>query len=141
MKRLALLSFAAMMLAATAFAPVAMAETGDVVIQSVTKGIGGTAVVTGTIDCYQGYPIQVYAEVLQTTGNKPYNFGNGTYPPDGSGAAICPTSGQNTFTITVLGAKPFKNGAVMVREWHYYCDPFTGCQYSPFSAYEEFRIH
>ena len=38
MKRLALLSFAAMMLAATAFAPVAMAETGDVEIQSVFAG-------------------------------------------------------------------------------------------------------
>src|SRR5829696_2702252 len=140
MKRLALLSFAAMMLAATAFAPVAMADTGDVEIQSVSQGTGGTVVITGTIHCYQGYPYQVFAEVWQTTGNKPYNVGYGQYPPDGS-SAICSTSGQDTFTITVIGQKPFKNGAVLLRTSSFACDPFTGCRYSPWSSFEEFRIH
>ena len=140
MKRLALLSLAAMMLAATAFAPAAMAETGDVEIQSVTMGTGGTVVITGTIDCYQSYPFQVYAEVWQTTGNKPYNVGYGQYPPNG-GYAYCSTSGQDTFTITVIGQKPFKNGAVLVRSSSFACDPFTGCRNSPLSAFEEYRIH
>jgi hypothetical protein len=139
MKRLVLLSMVAMMLAATAFAPVAMAETGDVQIQSVTRGTGGTVEVSGTIDCYQGYEYQVYAEVWQTTGNKPYNVGYGAYPTNQT--AICSTSGQDTFTITVVGGKPFKNGDVLVRTSSYSCDPFQGCRYSPMSAFEEFRIH
>ena len=141
MKRLVLLSMVAMMLAATAFAPAAMAATGDVQIQSVTQGTGGTAVVTGTIECTQGWNYNVTAQVWQTTGNKPYNVGEGYYPPNG-GWATCSTTGQDTFTITVIGGKPFKNGDVLVRESATVCDQyFYTCQYQPMSAFEEFRIH
>jgi hypothetical protein len=139
MKRLALLIMAAMMLAATAFfAPVAMAATGDIQIQSVTQGTGGTVVITGTIDCSQGDYYQVYAEVWQTTGNKPYNVGGSNYPTNQY--ALCSTSGQDTFTMTVVGQKPFKNGAVLVRTASTTCNYYT-CQSSPLSAFEEFRIH
>ena len=137
MKRLALLCLAAMMLAATVFAPAAIAATGDVEIQSVRLGTGGTAVVTATIECTQGMYYQVYTEARQTTGNRPYNVGGGQYPASGN-LATCPTSGQDTFTTTVVGERPFKKGNILVRTQALVCDPY--CEYRPQSDFVELRV-
>ena len=137
MKRLALLSFAAMMLAATAFAPVAMAATGDVEIQSVTLGTGGTVDLTGTIECTEGMYYVVYGEVRQTTGNRPYNQGYFQSPETGNYVA-CQTNGPEAFTATAVGAKPFKKGDVLVRTTAAVCD-FSSCRSTP-SVYQEFRL-
>jgi hypothetical protein len=139
MKRLALLSVFSLMLAATVFAPVAMAqEPGDIDIQSVTLGTGGTAVVTMTIECTQGMQYQVFGEVRQTTGNRPYNTGFFGYPDTGQ-LALCQTTGTETFSTTVIGERPFRKGTVLVRMQAYVCDPTGLCRYTP-NVYEEFRI-
>jgi hypothetical protein len=141
MKRLALLSLAALMLAATAFAPVAMAqELGDVEVQSATLGTGGTAVLTGTIQCTEGWQYRVYAELRQTTGNRPYNFGFDAYPDQGGPYATCQTTGPETFTITVAGERPYKKGAALVRTTAEVCEPsFSFCQ-SARSDFQELKI-
>jgi hypothetical protein len=114
MKRLVLLSMVALMLASTVFAPVAVAqEPGDVDIQSVTLGPEGTAIVHGTIECTEGLQYVVTADLRQTTGNRPYNTGGGSYPDTGQ-FTTCQTHGPEPFTITVIGQKPFKKGDVLV---------------------------
>jgi opacity protein-like surface antigen len=139
MKRLVLMSFAAMMLAATAFAPVAMAATGDVEIQSVTLGTGGTVVITGTIECTEGMQYVVYGDVRQTTGNRTYNIGYYQYPETGYYAS-CQTTGPEPFTATAVGEKPFRKGDVLVRTQAFVCDPTGFCSGAPY-VYQEFRIH
>ena len=58
MKRLALLSVVTMMLASAIFAPVALAlESGEVDVQSVTLGPGGSVTVTGSFQCVRGAAI------------------------------------------------------------------------------------
>jgi hypothetical protein len=140
MKRLALLSFAALMLAATVFAPVAMAqEPGDVELQSATLGTGGTVVITGTIQCTEGWLYSIYVEARQTTGNRPYNSGSWFYPDNGSGT--CQTSGPETFTVNIVGSKPFKKGTVLVREQTNWCTPDASfCETRPLSDLVELRI-
>jgi hypothetical protein len=141
MKRLVLLSLAALMLAATVFAPAATAqEPGDADIQSVTLGAGGTAVLTGTIQCTEGWQYRVYAEAWQTSGNRPNNSGSGEYPKDFSPLATCQTSGPETFTITVVGERPFKKGTVWVRERSVFCPPLSACDFHPLSDFKELRI-
>jgi hypothetical protein len=139
-KRLVLLSSAAMMLAATVFAPVAVAqEPGDIDIQSVTLGTGGTAIVTGTFQCAEGMQYYIFGEVRQTTGNRPYNVGSISYP-DENEWLFCQAAGPETFTTTVVGQKPFKKGDVLVYTQAYTCDTFVGtCEYTP-RFYEELRI-
>jgi hypothetical protein len=61
MKRLALLSVVALMLASAVFAPVALAqEPGEVDIQTVTLGPGGSLHVTGTIVCEPGAEYAIF---------------------------------------------------------------------------------
>ncbi len=108
MKRLALLSLAALMLAATVFAPAAMAqEPGDVDIQSVTMGPGGSLIVTGTIECLAGEYYSVTIDVRQKQGNK---YRTGSNYTEGT----CATTGPETFTLYVFGETPFKKGTVVV---------------------------
>ena len=112
MKRFALLSVAALMLASAVFAPAAVAqEYGDVEIQSVTLGTGGTADVTATIECGTGLRYQVLLEVRQTTGNRPYNVGKAEYPRQQVTSNTC--QGTETFTVTVVGERPFTGGLLM----------------------------
>ena len=140
MKRLVLLSMGALMLAATVFAPVAMAqEPGDVEFQSATLGTGGTVVITGTIQCTEGWEYKIYVEAWQTTGNRPYNMGSDEYPEYFSGLGLCQTS--ETFTVTIIGSKPFKKGTVLVREQTNWCTPDASfCETRPLSDFVELRI-
>ena len=127
MKRFALLSVAALMLASAVFAPVAMAqEPGDVDIQSVTLGTGSSLQVTGTIECLAGEYYSVNVDVRQKQGNK-YRTG-GTYTE-----GLCRTTGPESFTLYVFGESPFKKGTVVVSGSRY----FLG--YRPFGP-ETFEV-
>ena len=124
MKRLVLLSVGALMLAATVFAPAVMAQEPVVDITSVTLGTGGTVNVSGTIQCTQGDQFSLFVDVRQTTGDPPYNFGQGTFPDFVPGE--CSGEAQD-FTTTVVGEAPFKKGTVLVTGGATVCEPAGGC--------------
>ena len=135
MKRLVLLSVGALMLAATVFASVAMAQEGTLDITSATLGTGGSVDVSGTIQCTAGAQYFVQVGVRQTTGNRPYNTGSGSYPV--FQPATC-TGEPEAFTITVFGGKPFKKGTVLVNGFAQVCDT-DSCTF-PEAPNEEFRL-
>jgi hypothetical protein len=125
MKRLALLSVVALMLASAVFAPVAMAqEPGEVDIQSVTLGPEGSLQVTGTIECVEGQYYNFYLEARQKQGNK-YRLGSTS--TDG----VCQTTGPESFSLYVFGGTPFKKGTVVVSGQRYFCIPNL-CSYRQF---------
>jgi hypothetical protein len=135
MKRLVLLSVVALMLASAVFAPVAVAQVpGEVNIQSVTLGTGGSVTVAGTIECIQGREYQVIVEVRQRQGNQPYNFGDGFTSFD-----TCESTGPIPFSIDVFGESPFKKGVVLVNADGSVCDEFFNCGYIH-SGIQEFRL-
>jgi hypothetical protein len=140
MKRLVLLSLAALMLVATVFAPVAMAQEqpGEVHIQSVTLGTAGTVDVTATIECTPGLQYSAFVEVRQTTGNHPFNQGSNGYPQTGN-AATCQSTEPETFAVTVIGQKPFKKGTALVSGGSLVCEPGAFCTQTR-TPYEEFRL-
>ena len=120
MKRLALLSVFSLLLASAVFAPVAMAqEFGDVDIQSVTLGPGGSLHVEGTILCLQGHQYQIYLEARQTQGNQPVKSGSAY-----TDYLICQYSGLTPFSVDVYpaqGMKPFRKGEVVLSGSRYFC--------------------
>jgi hypothetical protein len=122
MKRFALLSVVALMLASAVFAPVAMAqEPGDVDITSVTLGPGGSLHVEGTIICLEGHEYQIYLEARQLQGNQPVKFGSGS-----SDFLRCQYSGLTPFTADVYpaqGSRPFRKGEVVLSKFRYLCGP------------------
>jgi hypothetical protein len=123
MKRFALLSVVALMLASAVFAPVAMAqEPGDVDVQSVTLGPGGSLHVTGTIECIEGHQYDIFLEARQTKGNQPVKFGTG-----GTNQTLfCQTTGPESFTVDVFpaqGSKPFRKGEVVLSKFRFLCGP------------------
>jgi hypothetical protein len=142
MKRLALLSVVALMLASAVFAPVAMAQTtpGEVDIQTVTLGPGGSLHVTGTIVCEPGAEYALFLEARQTQGNQPVRFGEGSTPF----TVDCQTTtglALETFTVDVLpgpGSKPFRKGEVTLSGGRFYCGP-NGCGEAPI-ALEVFEL-
>jgi hypothetical protein len=127
-KRLVLLSLAALMLVATVFAPAAMAqEPGEIDVQSVTLGPGGSVTVTGTIECVEGYHYQGGVDVTQLTG-KVYNY---TFvSADGGSVKRCETTGPKAFTATAFSQRPFHKGEVTIRQRGYWCLPdLSSCEY------------
>ena len=109
MKRFALLSVFSLMLASAVFAPVAMAqEPGEVDVQSVRLGPGGSVTVTGTIECIEGYDYIADVQVRQRTSGNVYNtvrvFGQGT----------CETTGPQAFTATGFSDRPFHRGPATI---------------------------
>ncbi|HKH39371.1 MAG TPA: hypothetical protein VKA82_19615 [Rubrobacter sp.] len=122
MKRLALLSVVALMLASAVFAPVAMAqEPGDVDITSVTLGPAGSLHVEGTIICLQGHQYEIFLEARQTQGNQPSRIGGG-----GTGTLFCNFSGLQPFSVDVFpnqGSKPFRKGEVVLSKFRFLCGP------------------
>src|SRR5688500_2387185 len=72
MKKITLVSVAAVWLADTVFAPVAQAqELGNV--ESVTLGPGGSAIITGTVQCIEEGGSSVEVILRQSRGYKQYN--------------------------------------------------------------------
>ena len=112
------------MLASAVFAPVAMAqELGDVEIQTVTLGPGGTLQVTGTIVCEPGHDYDISLDARQTQGNQPVKFAQGR-----TNTVICQTTGQETFTVDLLpeeGSKPIRKGEVLVSGSGSVCGPLV----------------
>jgi hypothetical protein len=131
-KKLALLSASALMLASMVFAPIAMAqELAEVDVVSVTPGPGGSATVTGTIQCGPGSFWSVELAVRQARGMSGYNAGFDFV------SGTCPSSGEATFTTTVFGERPFKKGTVVVRATGSACEEFT-CETD--QTIEEFQL-
>jgi hypothetical protein len=128
MKRLALLSVVALMLASAVFAPVAMAQTpGDADVQTVTLGPEGTLQVTGTIVCVAGHDYGISLDARQTQGNQPVKLASGFT------SGICQTTGQETFTVDLLpaqGSKPIRKGEVVVSGSGFVCGPSV-CRGAP----------
>ena len=127
MKRVALLSVVALMFASAVFAPVAMAQTpgaGEVDIQTVTLGPGGSLEVTGTIVCEPGADYGIFLEARQTQGNQPVKFGEGQtdFFVDCQGTDVQ----LQSFTVHVLpapGSKPFRKGEVVLSGFSDFCGP------------------
>src|SRR5215208_2303618 len=110
MKRLALLSVVSLMLV-TVFAPVALAQqTGEIDVQSVTLGPGGSVTVTGTIQGpAEGYHYYGDVVVRQRTGGNVYNT------LDLSFSGTCEAAGPNAFTVSGFSDKPFHGGQPQCR--------------------------
>ena len=116
MKRLALLSVVSLMLASAVFAPVAMAqEVGEVDVQSVTLGPGGSVTVTGTIECVEGYYYNATVLVRQRTSGNVIN----AVQVDAFGQ--CETTGPTAFTASGFGRtgdgleRPFHRGPATIQ--------------------------
>jgi hypothetical protein len=119
MKRLALLSVVSLMLASAVFAPVALAqEPGEVVVQSVTLGPGGSVTVNGTIQCVEGQELPFYSssvEVRQRTSGNVF-LSTGQIQFNGE----CTTTELVPFTFTEFGRtaqgfeRPFHRGPAVV---------------------------
>ena len=111
MKRIALLSVFSLMLASAIFAPVALAQVpGEVDVQSVTLGPGGSVTVTGTIQCpAEGYHYFGQVDVRQRTSGNVYN----TVSLGFSGT--CGDTGPTDFTASGFSNKPFHRGPATVQ--------------------------
>jgi hypothetical protein len=121
MKRLALLSVVALMLASAVFAPVAMAQQpGDVDIQSVTLGPEGSLHVEGFIQCLAGHDYSIFLEARQIQGNQPVKLAQGgTF-------GTCPSDGLALFSVDLLpaqGSKPIRKGVVTLTTSGFICGP------------------
>ena len=105
MKRLALLSVVALMLASAVFAPVALAqELGEIAVQSVTLGPGGSLTATGTIQCNADDYYEAIVDVRQKSNGNVYNkitLGAG---------GQCNGAGPTEFTASGFSDKPFHKG-------------------------------
>jgi hypothetical protein len=135
MKRLALVSVAALMLAATLFAPRAQALVDPV--ESVTLGPGGSLIVTGTVECPEegrlpGVALSV--EVIQRKGHHPANrttiFRSGP----------CEIWEPPSYEFHLFASKPFKKGrATLITGYAECIDIIVGpCESS--QTIEEIRL-
>jgi hypothetical protein len=129
-KKLVLLSVAALMLAATVFAPAALAHhLGDV--ESVTLGPGGSVTISGTVQCIEGGTSQVDVVVLQSRGFKPYNTASYFEFIE------CESTGPVSFTSGhEFAQSPFRKGKATVREEFFVCN--STCELE--RTFEEIRI-
>jgi hypothetical protein len=121
MKKLLLLSVAALMLASAVFAPVAMAQQpGEVDIQSVTLGPEGSLHVEGFIQCLEGHEYSISLDARQTQGNQPVKLASGgTFDR-------CPSDGLAFFEADLLpaqGSKPIRKGEVTLATFSSICGP------------------
>ncbi|WP_437935327.1 hypothetical protein [Sorangium sp. So ce341] len=118
MKKLALLNVASLMLVFTVFVPVAMAqEPGEVDVESVTLGPGGSVTVTGTIQCTEGDTYLVDVTVRQRTSGNLFNTAGG------QDSGQCTATGPQAFTVTTFGERPFHRGPASVSTFGEVCPP------------------
>jgi hypothetical protein len=102
-----------------AFASSAYAShTTAIHAESATLGPGGSASVSGTIECTAGYIWNVGLNLRQKSG-KTFNVG-------GAGVGgTCSTTGPETWTTNLFfGQGPFKSGPAVVESSVSVCDPF-----------------
>jgi hypothetical protein len=141
MKRLALLSVFSLMLASAVFAPVAMAQVpGEVDVQSVTLGPGGSVTVTGAIQCVEDQQYFWNVDVRQRTS------GNVFLLASGQNSGICEDTGPLLFEFTEFGRvtgdgpqKPFHKGQAVVSTFGEICPP-EGFPCERQTSIEEVRI-
>jgi hypothetical protein len=128
MKRLALLSMVSLMLASAVFAPGAITqEPGEVDVQEVNLGPGGSVAAAGTFECVEGYFYGVDVEVRQTTSGNVYNlvqvFTIGTCEKT---EQIAFTTDQSTEIVA-----PFHKGPATIRPILTLCPPDGFCEFRP----------
>jgi hypothetical protein len=114
------------MLASAIFAPVAVAQVpGEVDVQSVTLGPGGSVTVTGSFQCVEGQQYFWNVDIRQRTSGNVFLIANG------QNSGICLTTEQLMFEFTdfgrVTGAdgpqKPFHKGRAVVSTSGQICAP------------------
>jgi hypothetical protein len=133
MKKITLVSVAALLLAATVFAPVAQAQQlGNV--ESVTLGTGGSVTITGTVQCIEGGASQVEVILRQSRGYKQYNTA-GYFE-----FINCESTGPISFNSGPLfsESRPFRKGNAVVEERFVLCPLGSGCEVE--RTIEEIRI-
>jgi hypothetical protein len=135
MKKITLVSVAALLLAATVFAPVAQAQQlGNV--ESVTLGTGGSVTITGTVQCTEGGISFVDVTLLQSRGYKQYN--RAFYFE----VISCESTGPIFFTsgplFSEFPSRPFRKGKAVVDARFDVCPPESGCEVE--RSIEEIRI-
>jgi hypothetical protein len=135
MKRFALVSVAALMLAATLYAPRAQALVDPV--ESVTLGPGGVLIVTGTVHCPEvgelpGVALQL--EVIQPKGNQPANSTNLFR------SGPCDFWEPRSYEFHLFASKPFKKGRATLITGYAECSHilFGPCESS--QTVEEIRL-
>jgi hypothetical protein len=135
MKKMTLVSVAALLLAATVFAPVAQAqELGNV--ESVTLGPGGSAIITGTVQCIEGGGSNVGVTLRQSKGYKQYN--TAFYFESIGCASTGPFSFNSGPLFSEFPARPYKKGNAVVEAEFFVCSPVSGCEVE--RTIEEIRI-
>ena len=143
-KKVVLLSVAALMLAASVFAPVATAQEpapGEIIVQSVTLDPVGNADIVGTLQCKEGYSYAIGAVALQ--GEKPEKLLKTKKGWQGASTAKfgeCETTGPLPFAFK-LGAMGFEEGEVWVGTASRVCSaplPFTCYESGP--TWEQYKV-
>ena len=135
MKRFALLSVVSLMLASAVFAPVAMAqeEVGEVDVQSVSLGPGGSVIVTGTFQCFQDWNYSANINVRQRSGNGYNQVGFQIH-------GRCNGSEPIPFTVSGFSDKPFHGGKATVQTDSFLNDPVSGVFFSWQGPIEAFHL-
>jgi hypothetical protein len=135
MKRLALLSVFSLMLASAVFAPVALAqEVGEVDVQSVRLGPGGSVIATGTFQCFQDWQYYGNVTVRQKTSGNVYNTASFNFSGTCNGSELIP------FTLSGFSDKPFHGGKAAVQANSSLYEPVSGTSFSWSGAPEAFRL-
>jgi hypothetical protein len=122
-RKLLLLGVAALLLACSVFATTAAAqEPGDVTIDTVTLGPGGSVIVTGTIECEAGGFYSGNVTVRQRGSGNTFNTASGFFNGQ------CEGTGPTTFTTEPMFAdSPFHGGRATVSVFGEVCDPNFAC--------------
>jgi hypothetical protein len=99
----------------------ASAAVGDVRVQVVTLGPGGSAVISGTIECATGSDAFGTVELRQK-GHGGYNLATGFFGSQGS--LPCSANGPVTWTVgPAFGSRPFHPGPAVVQVSSGVCTP------------------
>ena len=125
MKTIALvLSVVALLGVSAVYAPDAMAQTpGDVTIQGLTLGEGGSVIASGTVQCGVDGTFTVSVTVLQRY------FGQMPNEAQGQTTVSCTaTRGLEFFEITMFGARPFERGLPLPAHVFWFS---SGCYETP----------
>jgi hypothetical protein len=139
MKRVTIFGALAAGVLALALAPAALAtHSATVHSESVTLGAGGSVIVSGSIDCVEGYSYSVSAIVRQRSGLLYNTALPGFFPSQ----ARCEVTGPQRFsTAEMFGQGPFHRGPAAVTSSVSICDSFGSfydCSYA--SDTRELRI-
>ena len=130
MRKLLLLGVAALLLACSVFASTASAqEVGDITVDTVTLGPGGSVIVTGTVECGEaGTTIFGSIDVRQRTAGNTFNTATANF------RIQCQAPGPTSFTTdAAFGDRPFHTGPASVSGGITVCDINFNCNENRFA--------